>query len=49
MLPQRKNTLQSGLSKTNTQRPFSILSLGLIGSQKSKITNKAKGHNDKKI
>ena len=50
MLPQRpKVNVQTGLIKPGTQRPFSILSLGLIGQQKPKTSNKVKSHNDKKM
>ena len=51
MLPQRykTTTIQSTLSKMNSQRPFSILSIGLIGQQKQKTGNKTKTHNDKKM
>ena len=50
MLPQRpKSTIQTGLIKNGGQRPFSILSLGLIGQQKPKASNKVKIHNDKKV
>jgi hypothetical protein len=50
MLPQRpKYTLHASLIKNGGQRPFSILSLGLIGQQKPKASNKVKTHNDKKV
>lgn len=51
MLPQRPKMPvgQANQIKMSNHRPFSILSLGLIGQQKPKTSNKVKNNNEKKV